>query len=531
MQNPTPVLIVGAGPTGLTTAVELQRYGIPFRIIDKQIKPVKTSNALAVHVRTLELWDDLGILTAALAAGNPLRGMNIYANNKRLAHVDFDILQTSFPFVLGLAQRETEVILMQHLQEKNIPIEMEVDIIDFKEDISGVDVILQHKDGTQENLHADWLIACDGGHSFIREKLQLPFIGKELPQHFVLADMEIHSTLPLHEMNMFASDQGLFMIAQYDKTHARIIADVTHDPELREAKSLTDAQINKLAAERCPIKLELSPAIWTSGFWLHERITPQYRHHRIFFAGDAAHVHSPAGGQGMNTGIQDAYNLAWKLALVIQKKAKTILLDTYQAERYPVGKNVLRETTLLTNVMTVRNRFLRWLRDFVIAFALKQQKIRKKFASTMTLLTIKYNDNLLVQDYLRHQSGPPAGTRMLDVKYDYQRLFDLVRGTQFVLLLFSGISREFNIFQFLQLQSSLKVQYKDLIKCVFINAIGEFPEWEGATVFDALKQVHQSYGVSKPSLYLIRPDKYIGFRGALEHQQELEKYLENVLIS
>src|SRR3990167_3116677 len=184
MSNMTPVLIVGAGPTGLSMAVGLHRHGIPFRIIDKQVKPVTTSNAIVIQTRTLEVWDDMGFLSRAVARGNIIKQFSLYVKNKKLASIAFELLATTHPFVLGLAQSQTEHMLHEYLKQNNIPVEIEVELTDFTEQINSMRATLRHKGGEVETLQADWLIACDGAHSLIREKTHLAFQGREFEQHF-----------------------------------------------------------------------------------------------------------------------------------------------------------------------------------------------------------------------------------------------------------------------------------------------------------------------------------------------------------
>lgn len=531
MLSSTTVLIVGAGPTGLTMAVMLQRYGIPFRIIDEKVKPVSTSNALAVHIRTLEIWDDLGLLEDALALGSKIHSANIYAGNKKLATLDFDAIKTHYPFVLSLAQHDTEKIMLDYLKKRNITVEMGVELKGFEHNAKEVIATLKHKNGDTEILHADWLIACDGGHSLIRNILDIPFIGKELDQHFVLADIESHS-LSEHDVNGFLSENGLLLSIPYNKKYLRVIAEVSEDAELRTAESLSAEQIQQLIINRSNLKLNFAEAkyLWSSRFWIHQRIIPNYRYDKVFFVGDSAHLHSPAGGQGMNTGIQDAYNLGWKLALVIQNKAKPNVLGTYQTERYDIALRVLRDTTVLTKIISIHNSFLIRIRNFLISLVMKSAKVRHKAVNKMSLLAIQYHDTLLVKDCLPSQPGPLAGTRMLDAKYKHQRLFDLVRGGNFVLLMFSGSSGCLNVDNFLQFQTTIKEKYQDLVRCILINTKNGFENWDAPSIFDVNKTIHQEYSVTKnPCLYLIRPDKYIGFRGGLEHQDQLQQYLAVIL--
>jgi len=518
MQNRIPVLIIGAGPTGLTMALELDRHGIPSRIIDKQIKPVLHSNALAVQARTLYAWEDMGLITDALSHGEQIKALNIYTKDKKLANIHLDILEGDKKFVLGLSQHETETMLIAHLQEKNIHVEMEVTLTDFEEKEDFVKVILQGKDGTKEEVNAEWIIACDGGHSFVRDKLKIPFIGKELPQHFVLADAKVQSELAKNEGHFFISDKGIFLFIPFNNQFSRIIADVSEDSVLSEAKSLTYDQVKTLAEERCPIKLNIHEPIWTSGFWIHENMIGNYRHSHVFFAGDAAHIHSPAGGQGMNTGIQDAYNLAWKLACVIQKKAKPIILDSYQSERYQVGRKLLRATTMMTNIMTTHNKIVIGIRNLVIAHFSKMRFVQKKLVNTLSELRICYTDTMLVKDCLQGHGGPLPGTFKADF---YPKLSVILNGSQFVLLFFAANKNEAQ--NFAEFKANFK--YGHLVKWVYIN--DDVTSWSDICFKDEALVLHKTLDITSPSLYLIRPDKYIGFRGQLQHKAELENYFAN----
>ena len=415
-------------PTGLTMAVELQRRGVPFRIIDKTTKPVPTSNALAAQTRTVEIWKEQGLLADAISRGNKIVGLNVYTQERKLARLDFANLSSNEKYILAIAQHQTEAMMIEYLQKQQINVEMNVELTDLHELAAGVNVSLRHADGKTENLATDWLIACDGGHSVVRTQANIEFEGKELPQHFVLADIKAKTDLAADEFYIFLSKQGLLLFVSYDNEQSRIIAEVTHDPDLSGATSLTYEQVQRLAEKRCPFKLEFPEPIWTSGFWIHEHMANEFRRNRIFLAGDAAHIHSPAGGQGMNTGIQDAYNLAWKLALVIQQKAHPVILDSYFQERAPVAKAILRNTTLLTRMMTSRNALLCAVRNFVLWQAAKISKITKKIEDNVTELAIHYSSNLLVKDCLGNQAGPKAGTLLSS------NLMDATHGTEYYLL-------------------------------------------------------------------------------------------------
>lgn len=523
-ENLTPVLIVGAGPSGLTMALELQRHGIPFRIIDKKIKPVPTSNALAAQTRTLEVWDDENLISAALTRGMPIYNFNGYANNKKIIDLNFKTIPSAFRFLLSISQHQTESMLLDRLQQKNILVEMNVELVDFSEG-KRIAAVLRHPDGSFEDIQTSWLIACDGSHSIIRTKLNVPFVGKELPQHFILADVKIKSDLPPNSVNAFFSDQGPFALIQFDKDYYRIIAEVTHHPEFKTAKNISLDQLQQLARERCPLPLALSEPIWTSGFWIHERMIHSFSKENIFFMGDAAHIHSPVGGLGMNTGIQDAYNLAWKLAMVIQNKAPAKILSTYQTERVPVAKTVLRNTTMLTRIVTLHNSLLCRLRNFMIAQLLKNEKNRQKMLANMTQLTIRYSDNLLVKECLPKAKGPHAGSRMLySSDPSSSDLMNHTRGIEHCLLFFTA--NEMDLTQSIQLKNVIATTHPGLCKFILIHKHNSISSWTDINILDVDNTLHELYHARYPCIYLVRPDKVIGFRGTMRDSEKLTHYLQ-----
>jgi 2-polyprenyl-6-methoxyphenol hydroxylase-like FAD-dependent oxidoreductase len=528
MDTNSMVLIVGAGPTGLSMAIELKRLGIPFRIIDKQIKPIKTSNALAVQTRTLEVWDDWGVVKAAIEQGLPIIGFSFYEKQRQIVELNFAELKSNYHFVLALSQHKTESILLQYLKENQILVEMEVSIIDLVTEIDSVTATLLHANGEKEFVKADWVIACDGAHSWMREKCNIPFIGEELKEHFVFADVEIKSNLPKDRVNFFSSRNGSLIIINHGNKYARIFAEVANDPELKKATSLTLAQLQRLIQERCSFPIEVKEPNWTSGFWIHERYVKSFKVGRIFFAGDAAHIHSPAGGQGMNTGIQDANNLAWKLAWVIQKKTHARILETYHQERFEVAKKVLKRTTFLTKMMTIKNPVMLLVRNLFLLFIMRSKFISQKLMHILTQLTIHYPESMVVKDCLQHQSGPLAGTRMIDVKLADSYLLDVIRGTQMVILCFMGLKDAVDMTVYTDLKAAFSKKYSDPIKFILIRTINEFSAWDATKIWDKEKKIHSQYHAETPCIYVIRPDKYIGFRGNLTHLDELNRWLENI---
>lgn len=531
MQAVPYVLIVGAGPSGLTLAIQLHRFGIPFRIIDKKIKPVETSNALAVQTRTLEIWSDMELLDEALEKGHPVKGFNFYANGKKIFDLELSLLNSRYHFILGLSQHYTEALMIEYLQRIGIEIEMKMELIDIHFQNNLYSVVLKDQQGQIKNETFQYVIACDGSHSFIRNQLNIPFVGKDLTQHFVFADVEIESPLSDQQAHAFSSEKGVLFCVPYDRKYWRIIADVTRDPQLKHATTLTVSELADLVKARCPFKIKFCAPLWTSGFWIHERMIETFRHDNIFFVGDAAHIHSPVGGQGMNTGIQDAYNLAWKLSLTLQNKIKPNILETYHSERYPIAKNILKKTTAMTELMTLDSPFIRYLRDKLLGFLMSFKVIRKKLAEDLTESSIFYAKSILVMDYLDSKKGPKSGSRMLDVKVHHEApvsyLSDCVRGIDFYLLIFTGHDASFDFQSLFEFVS--QASYPNF-KILFIQGMNNDLNVNGKVIEDKNFEIHKCYQVTEPTLYFIRPDKYIGFRGRVSHLEKFKEYLKNIFI-
>ena len=354
--NTVNVLITGAGPTGLTAATLLARYGVDFRIVDKAAAPARTSKALGVQARTLELWDKLGLAEGAVARGQPLKALNLITKGTlprggkpfmALEQGGKDV--SPYPYLLIHEQNKTERMLLDDLAEQSGPkgaygVERNTEIVELEQHPHHVTVTLNHDDGSQEVVQARYLIAADGASSFVRKTLELEFDGATYADPLFVADVDM--TWPLDRENFYAQvpRQGMLTFFPmrgegYSDRQYRIIGRI---PKAWEDKDeLTGADIQRLLDDHSVVKAKINHTGWVSKYRVHRRMTKQFRVGRIFLAGDAAHIHSPAGGQGMNTGVQDAWNLAWKVALVVKGQVDEKLLDSYEPERIPVAKAVL----------------------------------------------------------------------------------------------------------------------------------------------------------------------------------------------
>jgi 2-polyprenyl-6-methoxyphenol hydroxylase-like FAD-dependent oxidoreductase len=412
----TPILIVGAGPVGLTLACELTRYKVPVRIVDKAAQRTDKSKAIVLWSRTLELLDrgDQGA-APFVEAGFKVGGVNIIAPGGRVVgHVKMDSVPSPYNYALMLPQSETERLLEERLQRLGVSVERSTEATALKIGADGAEATLQRADGGQEMVRADWLAGCDGAHSIARHALSVTFSGETLSGDWILADVHMKGyPFPDTEIAVYWAREGVLPIFPIAPGRYRVIANVPpsggdhpRDPTLEEIATIVE--------ERGPKGVKLFDPVWLSSFRINSRKVTNYRSGRLFLTGDAAHIHSPAGGEGMNTGMQDAFNLAWKLALTIHGTCGETLLDTYSPERSYVGDEVLKATARLTAVGTLSNPIAEDLRNIVGQIALGFAPVRHAFVDQMSQVSVGYPESPM--NGLGHRSLRPApGQRMAPI--------------------------------------------------------------------------------------------------------------------
>jgi 2-polyprenyl-6-methoxyphenol hydroxylase-like FAD-dependent oxidoreductase len=409
----TQVLLAGAGPVGLTMAIELARYGVPLRIVDRAAQRSDNSKALVVWSRTLELLERAGCSAALVAAGHRVLAANIVAGEQRVGRIDFTRVDSPYPYALMLPQSDTERLLEAHLNLLGVVVERQVRLTGFTDSGSAVTATLAHADGREEQLTTDWLIGCDGAHSAVRHGLGLPFDGDTLNSDWVLADVHVAGLdTPDSELAIYWHEEGVLALFPISLGRYRVIANIGASQGLHPVDP-TLAQIQDIVERRGPGHLGVTDPVWLSGFRINERKVKDYRRGRGFVAGDAAHVHSPAGGQGMNTGMQDAFNLAWKLALVCRGTcAGDMLLDSYGEERGPIAEQVLADSGRLTALVEIRNQSVQKLRNLLGGFLLGLAPVGRLMASSMSEVSVGYPHSLLAGPDAHRHDGPAAGRRV-----------------------------------------------------------------------------------------------------------------------
>ncbi len=517
------VLIVGAGPTGLTLAAELAVRGVAFRIVDRAPDAVHESRALAIQARTLEVLAPLGVSPDLVATGDPATVLQLHseARTARIRLFEEGLDETAYPFLLFLSQAETERILLDRLAGLGVEVERDVALLHLVQSEHEVTCTVQTPQGEQE-IRAKRVVGCDGAHSAVRHGAGIGFAGTAFPQTFVIADLEADG-VQTGRVHAYVNEAGMmFLFPLGSPATWRLLAMVPqHDgpspPTLESVQATVDQYVREPVALHDPV--------WLTNFSVHSRRADPFRAGRVLLAGDAAHIHSPAGAQGMNTGIQDAVNLGWKLALVSQGIATGDLLESYERERLPVARSVLRMTNRAFRVATSDSPILRYLRARVptslVPLVLRVGALRRTGFRIVSQLSINYRRSpLSVEGRPRLRRGPRAGDRVPDAPVT-------VDGTP------STFHAELSPTQF------------DLLLCGPVHAwtdrdpISEWPQvqlarlstTEGPGVWadrTGLAMRRLGIGHQDTAHYLIRPDGYVGYRARGTDLEGLRAYLRSV---
>jgi 2-polyprenyl-6-methoxyphenol hydroxylase-like FAD-dependent oxidoreductase len=368
----TQVAIVGAGPTGLALAVTLASAGVDFVVVDRLAAGGNTSRAAVVHARTLEVLAELGAAEELIARGVPITRFAVRDGSRRLLTVPFDGLPTPYPFTLMVPQCETEAVLLARLRALGADVHRPYEVDSVVQDTDGVTLTMT----TGHTLRAEYAVGADGMHSAVRAASGIGFTGSAYAESFVLADVEMDWAPGPEEVSLTFGSAGLTVVAPLPGGHYRVVATVDEAPPTPD---LTFVQ--HLLDERAPGRGTVIALAWSSRFRVHHRVADHYRAGRLLLAGDAAHVHSPAGGQGMNTGIQDGFALGKALA--------SGDLDGYEAQRRPVAERVVEFTRRMTRIATARSRPARLARNIVLPLLGSSPRFRAKLATELAELNYR----------------------------------------------------------------------------------------------------------------------------------------------
>ncbi|EJR53977.1 hypothetical protein IIM_02234 [Bacillus cereus VD107] len=493
------LLIVGAGPTGLVLAIGLTKQGIPFRIIDKNKGPGETSRAMGVQARTLEFYRQFGFADQVVQKGIKFVNMQFYRNTTLKAKFNFENMgkgQSRYPFMLSFPQDEHEKFLIEQLEAKGVHVEWNTELVSFNQKDDHVNVVTIQNGVEEKNVYS-YLCGCDGAHSSVRKGLDLNFPGGTYKQTFYVADVQTENRENIgFQMRLF--EDGLMIVMPIRTSGSlRLIGIIPEDLMKEENKesgfSLIEPYIKKNT------ELKITKLNWYSTYKVHHRVSEHFRKGRVFIAGDAGHIHSPAGGQGMNTGIGDAVNLSWKLGAVIQGKADESILDSYEQERIQFAKTLVATTDrVFTSIVGngVCKKFNRqYLIPVIIPKMTKFSIVRKMMFKVVSQIRINYRNSKLAKGNVGKIHG---GDRLPWIPFDDTDNFAPLESFDWQLHVYGDVTPDLSNF----------AKENNLL-------LHTFPYSQGV----------QKAGIKFGSAFLIRPDGYIALADETQNINSMEEYL------
>lgn len=492
----TDVLIVGAGPTGLMAANQLLRFGIDFIIIDKKSGPTKESRAILVTARSLEIYQQMGIADHATNNGVSIKSFNLFYNGKRKTEVKIGELgkgQSEFSYMLAFEQSKNEELLSQNILKTGKEILWNHEYVSLTEHDDKITVVTKNNEKTT-TINAKYLIACDGAKSPIRHQLNFNFKGGTYDHQFFVVDTILQWDLGYDKLIITPGKKNFcaFLPLQGNQTY-RVLG--TLPKEFADKENIEFKELEKVIIETIGVNLKFEKVNWFSTYKLHHRAVEHFSQGNIFLAGDSAHIHSPAGGQGMNTGLQDVYNLCWKLALVLNNRAHKKLLDTYNKERLPFANMLLKFTDRGFNMMTNTNWFIQFFRKHIAMnmanLVLSLPKVRQVAFKTISQTGYSYKNSSLSKSLSKQKLNFKAGDRLpfMDTINSSNKFYELFKEPSFHLLHIGNTALESHV--------------KEDIKNTFPFSV--------KLVESSLSETWQKHGVKHELFILVRPDNYMAF--------------------
>lgn len=503
MADRTDVLIVGAGPTGLVLALWLARLGVRARIVDKTAEPGTTSRALAVQGRTLEFYGQIGLADSVVQRGWKAAAINLWVAGKKAAHTVFGNIGSDispYPFALIFPQDEHERLLIDRLAEAGVHVERRTELLRFEETSGRLLAHLKRPDVSEEQCEAAYIAGCDGARSTVREALGIGFPGGTYSHLFYVADVQASGATMNGEIHVALDRADFLALFPLDgQSRARLVGTVSD--EAAKDKELSWDDISKQVLEW--IRIDIQRVNWFSTYRVHHRVAHHFARGRTFLLGDAAHIHSPVGGQGMNTGIGDAVNLAWKLAAVLQERADPSILETYEAERIAFARRLVATTDEAFTVVTGSSAMTRLIRLHVVPYVMPLlfalRSARRYLFRTVSQATVNYRGSSLSQG----QAGAIHGG---------DRLPWVEEAT-------NGDAKD----------NFAPLRTLDWQAHVYGDATPELKEAcerrkLGLHVFPWRAEMHQA-GLQRNALYLVRPDGYVAFADSEASTTGFSSYL------
>lgn len=518
----TTVLIIGAGPTGLMMACQLAALNVPFIIVEKDPSTTFESRAIGIQARSLEIFSQMGIVDSFLKEGNTAGVIDFIANGKVKEHVPLSGLGTGltqFPFLLFLEQFRTESILVDFLKRHKKTVLWDTTVLSFTQHENGTTASIQTKNGEQEEIEADWIVGADGAHSIVRHTLGIELAGKTYKQSLFVLDCKVSSPiLSSTHLAVVLSDTAFAAIFPMKDNHWRIVGEVP--PRLYGKDTITFEDVAKDFSQRMQLDITLSHPYWVSLYHAHHRCVSTFQKGRCFLVGDAGHIHSPVGAQGMNTGLQDAYNLAWKLAFVHKGLAKEALLETFNEDRLPFAHKLVQTTDRAFNLVVSGGKIGAFFRTRIapkiIKFVLSHDIARHFIFKTVSQIGISYHSSSLSKNAsfgTFPKNAPVPGDRLPFAELNGKNIQDEIKITHMQLLLFTGQSEQ---------MTDAEQVIEKYSKAIAITKI---------VLNETTKHLYEKFGIENTGYYLVRPDMYIACRSNGENSKNLEIYLSRFLMN
>lgn len=558
--SPAHVLIVGAGPAGLTFALELTRAGVGVRIIDAAPqRPDRESRAIGLHPRSIEAFARNGAEAPFLDAGMTLRAANFYSSGRRKLRIGLEGgAEQPYPFSLLVQQGKSERFLIERLRACGVEVERPVALDAFAQTETATTAVLRHSNSRLEDARFDYIAGCDGAHSLVRRSLGVDFVGKSLEGRFATGDLAIDfpraARWAEHEIHTLLRPGRFAIFGRLKDGDWRVVVDVTDRPEIT-ADHVDAADLQDGFAAFPEFDGILRDPQWISVFHVSSRVAESLRKGRVFLLGDAAHIHSPESGQGMNAGVQDAINLAWKLAAVIHGVAAPRLLDSYEAERLPIIRAIVRDTEIAQKAISLDSPAKIALRDLAAASLGRWRFVQKRLTAAFSATAFHYRDSSIVDQYVqpfmdhlaaiakgepfraiaRHiafRAAPAPGDWAPDAAGlvapdgDETSLHRMMANElrSIVLLLGGDDPTQSDLARLSRLASVLRAEFGRLLSpCLVTRA--PFP----GALHDSAGALHSRYGGKGQCLFLVRPDGFIGFRSQPALEAPLRRYLADKL--
>jgi 3-(3-hydroxy-phenyl)propionate hydroxylase len=379
----TEVLVVGAGPTGLTAAAALSHWGVKVRVIDKAPAPSGQSKALGVQAGTLECLRDVfgpELPEKMIREGFPVKTLHLRVAGQRPLDIDTSVIPSIYNFVLVLEQSKTEGLLTEVLTDQSLKVERSCELLETREEGDGVVSRFRSGDGREEMIRSQFVLGCDGAHSLVRHQAGIDFQGKPYSADFILGDVRLEWPCPDGEIQIYLGNQGVAAAFPIKGDHRFRFILIPKEKTRVGSPAISPEEFARTAQALCPLPLKIVESLWLARFRVHHRRARRFRKGRLFLLGDAAHIHSPVGGQGMNTGIQDAVNLSFKISRVLRQGAPPELLNQYEVERVPVADSILKNTdkatrTVLLGANPISQKIAFYLAPRLGRFSFLQKKI------------------------------------------------------------------------------------------------------------------------------------------------------------